>query len=36
MKKLAEMKYSGYIRQEFIPTRNPLESLRQAGRLCDV
>ena len=25
-----------YVGQEFIPTRNPLEGLRQAVRLCDV
>jgi hydroxypyruvate isomerase len=36
MRKLLEMKYSGYVGQEFIPTRNPMEGLRQAVRLCDV
>ena len=36
MRKLLEIKYSGYIGQEFIPTRNPMEGLRQAVRLCDV
>jgi hydroxypyruvate isomerase len=36
MRKLLEIKYSGYVGQEFIPTRNPREGLRQAVRLCDV
>jgi sugar phosphate isomerase/epimerase len=36
MRKLLEMKYAGYVGQEFIPTRNPLEGLREAVRLCDV
>ena len=36
MQALAEVGYKGYVGQEFIPTRNPLEGLRQAVRLCDV
>jgi hydroxypyruvate isomerase len=36
MRKLLDMKYTGYVGQEFIPTRNPLAGLRQAVRLCDV
>jgi hydroxypyruvate isomerase len=36
MRKLLDIKYAGYVGQEFIPTRNPLEGLRQAVRLCDV
>jgi hydroxypyruvate isomerase len=36
MKKLLAIKYKGYVGQEFIPTRDPLEGLRQAVRLCDV
>jgi hydroxypyruvate isomerase len=36
MKKLLDIKYTGYVGQEFIPTRNPLEGLRQAVSLCDV
>jgi sugar phosphate isomerase/epimerase len=36
MRKLVELNYQGYVGQEFIPTRNPLEGLRQAVRLCDV
>jgi hydroxypyruvate isomerase len=36
MRKLLEINYRGYVGQEFIPTRNPAEGLRQAVRLCDV
>jgi sugar phosphate isomerase/epimerase len=36
MKKLLELGYTGYVGQEFIPTRAPLDGLRQAVRLCDV
>jgi hydroxypyruvate isomerase len=36
MKKLVQLKYAGYVGQEFIPTRNPLAGLRQAVQLCDV
>jgi hydroxypyruvate isomerase len=36
MRKLLAIKYTGYVGQEFIPTRNPREGLRQAVRLCDV
>ena len=36
MRKLIEINYQGFVGQEFIPTRNPLEGLRQAVRLCDV
>jgi sugar phosphate isomerase/epimerase len=36
MRKLVEIGYSGYVGHEFIPTRNPLEGLREAVRLCDV
>jgi sugar phosphate isomerase/epimerase len=36
MKKLLEIKYTGYVGQEFIPTRNPRDGLRQAVKLCDV
>jgi len=28
--------YTGYLGQEFIPTRDPIQSLREAVRLCDV
>ena len=36
MKKLLDIKYDGYVGQEFIPTRDPLAGLRQAVALCDV
>jgi hydroxypyruvate isomerase len=36
MRKLLEVGYTGYVGQEFIPTRDPLEGLRQAIRWCDV
>jgi hydroxypyruvate isomerase len=36
MRKLLEVKYNGYVGQEFIPTRDPMEGLREAVRLCDV
>jgi len=36
MRKLLEIGYKGYVGQEFIPTRDPLEGLRQAVSLCDV
>ena len=28
--------YKGYLGQEFIPTRDPIQSLREAARICDV
>jgi hypothetical protein len=28
--------YTGFVGQEFIPTRDPIQSLREAVRLCDV
>jgi hydroxypyruvate isomerase len=36
LRKLLAIKYTGHVGQEFIPTRNPLEGLRQAVTLCDV
>src|SRR5262245_13880362 len=36
MRKLLEINYTGYVGQEFIPTRDPREGLRQAVKLCDV
>jgi hydroxypyruvate isomerase len=36
MRKLVEVGYTGYVGQEFIPTRDPTASLRQAVTLCDV
>jgi hydroxypyruvate isomerase len=36
MRAIAETGYQGYVGQEFIPLRDPLQSLRAAVRLCDV
>jgi hydroxypyruvate isomerase len=36
MEALLEIGYKGHVGQEFIPTRDPLEGLRQACALCDV
>jgi hydroxypyruvate isomerase len=36
MKALADSGYRGFVGQEFIPTGDPLTSLRQAVHLCDV
>ncbi len=36
MKAIAETGYTGYVAQEFIPKRDPLTSLAQAVRICDV
>ena len=36
MEALVEIGYSGYVGQEFIPTRDPFEGLKQAVTLCDV
>ena len=36
MNAIADSGYKGYVAHEFIPTRDPLTSLRQAVDLCDV
>ncbi len=36
MRALADTGYRGYVGQEFIPTRDPWEGLKQAVALCDV
>ena len=36
MKALLEIKYKGFVGQEFIPTRDPLKGLTEAVQLCDV
>ncbi len=36
MRKLLEIGYDGYVGHEFLPTRNPLEGLAEAVKLCDV
>ena len=33
---IVESGYKGFVAQEFIPTRDPLQSLREAVKLCDV
>ena len=33
---IADLKFDGYVAHEFVPTRDPLASLRQAVTLCDV
>jgi hydroxypyruvate isomerase len=36
MRKLLDIQYTGYVGQEFIPTRDPLAGLRQAVKACDA
>jgi sugar phosphate isomerase/epimerase len=36
MKKLVQLGYTGYVGHEFIPTRNALEGVTQAVKVCDV
>ncbi len=36
MEEIARTGYTGYVGQEFIPTGDPLKSLTEAVRLCDV
>jgi hydroxypyruvate isomerase len=36
IKKLVEVGYTGFVGQEFIPTRDPLAGLKQAVKVCDV
>lgn len=36
MRALVKIKYQGYVGQEFIPTRDPAQGLREAVALCDV
>jgi len=36
MRTLVEIGYQGYVGQEFIPTRDPVEGLAEAVDLCDV
>lgn len=36
MEEIANSGYEGYVGQEFIPTRDPLQGLQEAVRLCDV
>jgi hydroxypyruvate isomerase len=36
MKAIADTGFQGYVAHEFLPTGDPLTSLRQAVELCDV
>jgi hydroxypyruvate isomerase len=36
MEEIAKTGYEGFVGQEFIPTRDPLQGLREAVELCDV
>src|SRR5580704_11029409 len=36
MRAIAAAKFTGYVAHEFIPTREPLRSLREAVELCDM
>jgi hydroxypyruvate isomerase len=36
MRALVDIKYTGYVGQEFIPTRDPAKGLEEAVALCDV
>jgi hydroxypyruvate isomerase len=36
MEALVEVRYQGYVGQEFIPTRDAMQGLREAVALCDV
>ena len=36
MRALLEIGYKGFVGQEFIPTRDPMQGLRQAVEVCDV
>jgi hydroxypyruvate isomerase len=36
MRAIADGGYKGFVAHEFIPTRDPFTSLREAADLCDV
>jgi hydroxypyruvate isomerase len=36
MQALLDIKYKGFVGQEFIPTRDPAEGLAEAVELCDI
>jgi hydroxypyruvate isomerase len=36
MQAIADLGYTGFVGQEFVPKRNPLTSLKQAYEICDV
>ena len=36
MQAIAELGFTGYVAQEFIPKRDPMTSLRQGAKICDI
>jgi hydroxypyruvate isomerase len=36
MREIVATGYTGYVGQEFLPTHDPIQSLRQAVKICDV
>jgi hydroxypyruvate isomerase len=36
MQAIADLGFTGYVAQEFVPKRDPLASLKQAFEICDV
>ncbi len=36
MRAIAETGFKGYVAHEFVPTRDPLTSLQEAVKICDV
>ncbi len=36
LRAILETRYTGYVGQEFIPRRDPIQSLRESARICDV
>jgi hydroxypyruvate isomerase len=36
MQAIADLGFAGYVAQEFVPTRDPVTSMRQAFEICDV
>jgi hydroxypyruvate isomerase len=36
MQTIADLGYTGFVGQEFVPKRDPLTSLKQAFGICDV
>jgi hydroxypyruvate isomerase len=36
MQAIADLGFTGYVAQEFVPKRDPLTSMRQAFEICDV
>jgi len=36
MRAILDTGFKGYVAQEFIPKREPMKSLQEAARICDV